>query len=33
VDRTCAPHGEGERCLRGFGWEARREETTAKTKA
>jgi hypothetical protein len=23
--------GEGDRCLRGFGWEARRQETTGKT--
>jgi hypothetical protein len=23
--------GGGERCLRGFGWEARKEETTGKT--
>jgi hypothetical protein len=22
---TCGTHGEGERCLRGFGWEARRK--------
>jgi hypothetical protein len=25
---TCGTHGGGERCLQGFGWEARREETT-----
>jgi hypothetical protein len=24
-------HGGGERCLQGFGWEARREETIGKT--
>jgi hypothetical protein len=24
-------HGEEERCLQGFGWEAQREETTGKT--
>jgi hypothetical protein len=24
-------HGGGERCLQGFGWEARRQETTGKT--
>jgi hypothetical protein len=24
-------HGVGERCLQGFGWEARRQETTGKT--
>jgi hypothetical protein len=31
----CAGHvarmGEGERCLQGFGWEARGEKTTGKT--
>jgi hypothetical protein len=26
-----AGHGGGERCLQGFAWEARREETTGKT--
>jgi hypothetical protein len=26
-----SPLGGGERCLHGFGWEARREETTGKT--
>jgi hypothetical protein len=32
VGRTCSTHGEGgERCLKGFGWEAQREETTGKT--
>jgi len=30
VGGTCGTHGGGERCLRGFGWEARREETTGK---
>jgi hypothetical protein len=24
-------HGGGERCLQGFGWEARRQKTTGKT--
>jgi hypothetical protein len=28
---TCDTHGGGERCLQGFGWEARRQETTGKT--
>jgi hypothetical protein len=28
VERTCGKHGGGERCLQGFGWEARRQETT-----
>jgi hypothetical protein len=28
---TCGTHGVGERCLLGFGWEARREGTTGKT--
>jgi hypothetical protein len=27
---TCGTHGEGKRCLQGFGWEARRQETTRK---
>jgi hypothetical protein len=31
VGGTCGTHGGGERCLKGFGWEARREETTGKT--
>jgi hypothetical protein len=31
VGGTCGTHGGGERCLQGFGWEARREETTGKT--
>jgi hypothetical protein len=30
VGGTCDMHGEGERCLQGFGWEARREETIGK---
>jgi hypothetical protein len=25
VGEKCSTHGEGERCLQGFGWEARRE--------
>jgi hypothetical protein len=28
---TCGTHGRGERCLQGFGWEARRQENTWKT--
>jgi hypothetical protein len=28
VGGKCGRHGGGERCLEGFGWEARREETT-----
>jgi hypothetical protein len=31
VGGTCGTHGEGEKYLRGFDWETRREETTAKT--
>jgi hypothetical protein len=31
VGGSCGTHGGGERCLQGFGWEARREETTGKT--
>jgi len=31
VGGTCGTHGGGERCLQGFGWEARRQETTGKT--
>jgi hypothetical protein len=31
VGGTCGTHGGGERCLKGFGWEARREVTTGKT--
>jgi hypothetical protein len=31
VDWTCGTHGGGERCLQGFGWETRRQETTGKT--
>jgi hypothetical protein len=33
VGGTCGMHRGGVRCLQGFGWEARREETTGKTKA
>jgi hypothetical protein len=28
---TCGTHEGGERCLQGFGWGARRQETTGKT--
>jgi hypothetical protein len=31
VGGTCSMHGGGDRCLQGFGLEARREETTGKT--
>jgi hypothetical protein len=31
VGRTCGMHGGGERCLKGFGLEYQREETTGKT--
>jgi hypothetical protein len=31
VGGTYGTHGGGERCLRGFDWEARMEETTGKT--
>jgi hypothetical protein len=31
VGRTCGTHGGRERCLQGFGSEARKEETTGKT--
>jgi hypothetical protein len=31
VGGTCDTHEGGERCLQGFGWEARREGTTGKT--
>jgi hypothetical protein len=31
VGGTCDTHGGGESCLQGFGWEARRQETTGKT--
>jgi hypothetical protein len=31
MDWACGTHGGGERCLQGFGWEARRKETTGKT--
>jgi hypothetical protein len=27
----CETHGGGERCLQGFGWEARKVKTTGKT--
>jgi hypothetical protein len=33
VDGTCGTHGGGERCLRGFDWAARREETTGRPKS
>jgi hypothetical protein len=33
VGGTCGTHGGGVRCLQGFDWEARREETTRKTEA
>jgi hypothetical protein len=32
IGGTRSTHGEGEECLQGFGWEARREETTGKTR-
>jgi hypothetical protein len=31
VGETCSTRGVGERCLQGFCWEVRREETTGKT--
>jgi hypothetical protein len=31
VGGTCDTHGGGKKCLQGFGWESRREETTGKT--
>jgi hypothetical protein len=31
VGGTCGTHEGGEKCLQGFGWEARTEETTGKT--
>jgi hypothetical protein len=31
VGGTCGTHGGGERCLHGFGWEARKEEATGMT--
>jgi len=31
VGRACGTHGGEERCLQGFGWEARSEETPGKT--
>jgi len=33
VGGTCTTHEGGEKCLRGFHWEARKEETTGKIKA
>jgi hypothetical protein len=30
VGGTCGTHGGGEMCLKGFGWEALREETRGK---
>jgi hypothetical protein len=30
VGGTCGTHGGGERCLKDFGWEGRREETAEK---
>jgi hypothetical protein len=30
VGGTRGTHAGGERCLQGFGWEARRQETTVK---
>jgi hypothetical protein len=32
VGWTCGAHGGRERCLQGFDWEARRQETTWKTR-
>jgi hypothetical protein len=31
VSGTGGTHGEGERCLQGFGWKARMHEITGKT--
>jgi hypothetical protein len=31
VSGTCSTHVGGEKCLQGFGWEARREEFTMKS--
>jgi hypothetical protein len=31
MNGTCDTHGGVERCLQGFGWEARSWETTGKT--
>jgi hypothetical protein len=31
VSGTCDTHGEGERCLQGFGWKVRMYEMTEKT--
>jgi len=33
VGGRCGTHGEGERSLQGFSWEAQREMTTGKTSA
>jgi hypothetical protein len=33
VGRACGTHGRGEKRVQGFGGEARRKETTCKTKA
>jgi hypothetical protein len=33
VSGICSTHGGEERCLQGFRWEVRREETTGKTYA
>jgi hypothetical protein len=30
VGGTCGTHGGGERCLQGFDWEVRSQETTGK---
>jgi hypothetical protein len=31
VGRIRGTHGEGDRCLKPFGWDTRRKETTEKT--
>jgi hypothetical protein len=31
VGGTCDTYGGGERCLQGFDWDVRRQETTGKT--
>jgi hypothetical protein len=33
VGGTCGTYGGGERCLQGFGWEARRQEIAGKTRS
>jgi hypothetical protein len=33
MGRPCGTHGRGEKIMQGFGGEARRKETTRKTKA